>query len=68
MFCLVFLVAALAYSYFIASAGFIFAALQAGYRLPNVPSRIAAPKPMIRSSGLTATVLATPVPKAPRNR
>src|SRR5208283_2623153 len=49
---LVYLIAILFHSYLIASAGLIFAALHAGYRLPNVPSRIATPKPNSTSSGV----------------
>ena len=48
------------YSYLIASAGLIFAALHAGYRLPNVPSRIATPKPNSTSSGVNVATANPP--------
>ena len=43
------------YSYLIASAGLVLAALHAGYRLPNAPNITAIPNPSSISSGVMVT-------------
>jgi hypothetical protein len=57
--------AVLVYSYFIASAGRIFAALHAGYKLPKAPSRTDAPNNISISSGFKVAIDNPPILDVP---